>query len=192
MPRNQTDYMEIKITSTQILRVLYILSWILFIGLCIEAGAFIFNTFYALVINPAAANNTVQGVDLTALYNHDQGYFITQTLLMIIAAVLKACLFYLIIKLLHDKKLNMSKPFNTDMNRFIFNASYLALGIGLFSWWGTKYAEWLMKKGVAMPGIQYLRVGGADVWLFMGVILLVIAYIFRKGTEIQTENELTV
>jgi hypothetical protein len=33
---------------------------------------------------------------------------------------------------------------------------------------------------------------GADVWLFMGVTLFVIAQIFRRGIEIQTENELTV
>jgi hypothetical protein len=43
-----------------------------------------------------------------------------------------------------------------------------------------------------MPDIQYLQLGGADVWLFMGITLLVIAQIFRRGIEIQTENELTV
>jgi len=45
---------------------------------------------------------------------------------------------------------------------------------------------------VKMPEIQYLRLGGADVWLFMGVILFVLAQIFKRGIEIQTENELTV
>jgi len=43
-----------------------------------------------------------------------------------------------------------------------------------------------------MPDVQYLRLGGADVWLFMGVTLFVIAQIFKRGIEIQTENELTV
>ena len=50
----------------------------------------------------------------------------------------------------------------------------------------------LVKKGVNMPDIQYLHLGGADVWLFMGVILFVIAQIFKRGIEIQTENELTI
>ena len=86
----------------------------------------------------------------------------------------------------------MSQPFNRDLVRFIFNVSYLALGIGLFSWWGVKYTEWFVKQGVEMPDIQYLRLGGADVWLFMGVTLFVIAQIFKRGIEIQTENELTV
>ena len=43
-----------------------------------------------------------------------------------------------------------------------------------------------------MPGIQYLGLGGADVWLFMCVTLYVIAQIFKRGIEIQSENELTV
>jgi len=49
-----------------------------------------------------------------------------------------------------------------------------------------------VNAGVKMPGIEHLRLAGADVWLFMGVILLVIAQIFRKGIEIQDENDLTV
>lgn len=43
-----------------------------------------------------------------------------------------------------------------------------------------------------MPDVQYLGLGGADVWLFMGVSLFVIAQIFKRGIEIQSENELTV
>jgi len=184
--------MEIKITTRQILKILYVVSWIIFIGVCIEAGGFIFKTFFTLVINPIGANNFWEKIDLSSLYKHDPGYFFVETLLMSIAAVLKACIFYLIVKILHDKKLDMSQPFSREMGRFIFNVSYLALGIGLFSCWGAKYAEWFVKQGVKMPDIQYLRLGGADVWLFMGVTLFVIAQIFKRGIEIQTENELTV
>ena len=86
----------------------------------------------------------------------------------------------------------MSQPFGSEMGRFIINLSYLAFGIGVFSWWGVKYSEWFVEQGVQMPDIHYLRLGGADVWLFMSVILFVIAQIFKRGIEIQSENELTV
>lgn len=43
-----------------------------------------------------------------------------------------------------------------------------------------------------MPDVRQLSFGGADVWLFMGVTLLVIAYMFKRGIEIQSENELTI
>ena len=184
--------MEIKITTTQILKVLYVLSWIIFIGVCIEAGGFIFNAFFTLVLKPVGANHFWQEVDLSGLYKYDPGYFFVVTLLMSIVAVLRACIFYLIVKILHDKKLDMSQPFNREVGRFIFKIAYLALMTGMFSLWGVRYSEWLVKQGVKMPDIQYLRLGGADVWVFMGVTLYVIAQIFKRGIEIQTENELTV
>ena len=111
---------------------------------------------------------------------------------MIIVAVMRPLIFYLIIKVLHDKKLNLAQPFNNEVGLFIFRLSYLSLATGLFSWWGVKYAGWLTTKGVAMPDIQNMRLGGADVWLFMGVTVFVIAQIFKRGVEIQTENELTI
>mgnify|MGYP003582073645 CR=1 FL=1 len=184
--------MEIKITTKQMLTVLYVLSWIIFIGLCIEAGGFIFNGFLSLFVNTNDAKYFWQLIDLSDLYKYDRGYFIVTILIIIIVAVLKAFLFYLIVKILYDKKLTLSRPFNTDVRRFISNLSYLALGIGVFSLVGFKYAEWFVKQGVNMPDAQHMRIAGADVWLLMGVILLVIAQIFKRGIELQQENDLTV
>lgn len=181
-----------EISTKQILNILYILSWIIFVGVCIEAGGFIFNTFFTLAINPVGAQHFWPKIDLSSLYKHDRGYFFIETFFMIIVAIMKSWIFYLIIKILHDKKLNMSQPFNKEVGRFIFNICYLALFIGVFALWGAKYVEWFVKQGVQMPDLQYLGLGGGDVWLFMGVILFVIAQIFKRGIEIQTENELTV
>lgn len=180
-----------KISTGQMLKILYVISWIIFVGVCIEAGGFIVNAFFALA-NPAVVERLWHQVDLSNLYQYDHGHFFTETMIMSIVAVMKACLFYLIIKILHEKKLNMAQPFNRAVGRFILSVSYLTLLIGLFSWWGIKYAEWLVTQGVKMPDIQSLRLGGADVWLFMSVTLFVIAQIFKRGIEIQTENDLTI
>jgi hypothetical protein len=179
-------------TGTLILKLLHILSWVIFVGVCIEAGGSIFSAFYTLVINSFNARTFWVGNDLSGLYEYGRGHFFAETLLISITAVLKACIFYLIIEILHNKKLSMSQPFSREVGRLIFKISYLALLIGFFCLWGAKYAAWFVKQGVKMPDIQYLRLGGADVWLFMGVILFVIAQIFKRGIEIQTENELTV
>ncbi len=184
--------MEIKITTKHLLQVLHVLSWIIFVGLCITAGGIIFNAIFTLMVNPIASKKLWQEVDLSALLAFDEGYFITQTVLISIVAVMKALLFYLIIKILHSKKINLSQPFNSEMQRFIANMSYLAIGIGLFSYWGANYAQWLISQSVSMPDLAHLQIDGADVWLFMGIILLIIAQIFKRGVEIQSENEFTI
>jgi hypothetical protein len=180
------------ISTTLILKILLVLSCIIFVGLCIEAGGFIFSAFYTLVINPVNAAYFWEKNDLSSLYKYDPGHFFAEALLISIAAVLKVCMFYLIVKILNDKKLNISQPFNKEVRLFIIKMSCLAFGIGLFTNWGVKYTEWLVKQGVKMPDTLHLRLGGADVWLFMSVILFIIAQIFKRGIEIQAENELTV
>ena len=185
--------MEIKITTNQILKVLQILSWIIFIGLCIEAGGIVVNTFITLFINPLGVDNFWEGAGyLSSLYQFDHGYFFVITFIMIIVAILKAIMFYLIVKLFSDRQLNISQPFSMELRRFISNLSYLALGIGLFSNFGFKYSVWLTKQGGQTADLQSLHIAGADVWLFMAVILFVIVQIVKKGIEIQNENDLTI
>jgi hypothetical protein len=185
--------MDIKITTHQILRVLEILSWIIFIGLCVQAGGIVVNTFITLFINPAGVENFWEGADyLSGLYNVDKGYFLIMSLVMSIVAVLKAIMFYLIVKLFKENKLNIAQPFSLELRQFILNVSYLALGIGLFSNSGFEYSSWLAKQNVGTADLQSLHIAGADVWLFMAVILLVIAQIVKRGIEIQNENNLTI
>jgi len=181
-----------KIRTALMLKLLYILSWIIFIGVCIEAGGFIFNAIFTLILNPADAKHLWQQVDLSGLYNYDHGQFLVEMFLISLVAVLRAILFYMIVKILHDKKLDMAQPFNAEMGKFLLNISYVTLAIGLFSYWGVNYAEWLSKQGIKMPDVQSLRLAGADVWLFMSVTLFVIAQIFKRGIELQTENDLTI
>ena len=175
-----------------ILKALYVLSWIIFIGLCIEAGGFIVNTIATLALTPEGAVKFWKEVDLTALYHHDQSHFVVLASIMIIATVLKALMFYFIVKIFHTKEINLSKPFNEKLRRYVVIIAYLALGIGIFSFWGIKFAGQLVNEGVKLPDILHLRLGGADVWLFMAVTLLAIAFIFKKAVEIQNENDLTV
>jgi hypothetical protein len=184
--------MEIKITTKHILIVLNIITWLIFIGVCMEAGGFLFNTVYTMAWNPVGAEFFWNHLDLSGLYQFDKGHFLTEMILICIVAVLRALLFYVIVKFLYDNKLDLSKPFSLDMRRFILNIGYLSLGISFFAHWATNYTDWLVTKGVTMPSIRQLRIGGADVWIFMSVVLFVIAQIFKRGIEIQSENDLTV
>jgi hypothetical protein len=184
--------MEIRITSKQVLGILAILSWIIFLGLCIQACGLIFNGYITLTVTPAAAQRFWREVDLSALHEYDRVYFIILISYMSLVTILKAWMFYLIIAILQNKKFNFAQPFNNEVKKFISRVATLAFFIGLLSSQGGKVTDYLLTQGVQLPDIRQLEITGADVWLFMAVILFVIAQIFKRGIEIQTENDLTV
>jgi hypothetical protein len=181
-----------KPNSKLIYQGLNILSWIIFIGLCIEAGAIIFNVFYTLLVNNTGTSQFYKNIDLAALFQFDKGYYVAVVSIMSIVAVLKAIIFYLIIKIQSDKKISLERPFTQDVAKFIFTSSMFTLFIGFFCIMGANYTDRFIKQGVQMPDLEALQFTGADVWLFMAVTLFLIAQIIKKGIEIQSENELTV
>ena len=173
---------------------LNILAWIIFIGLCIETGGLIVNAIISLFINPMASARFWGNRNLYELYQFNQSHFVTIVILLIIVSTLKSILFYLIVHLFHKKKLNLNNPFNEQLGRALFNIGYLALGIGLFSWWGNNFSKWLKMVGqnALTQTFGNIKFEGADVWLFMAIILLIFGMIFKKGIELQSENDLTV
>ncbi len=181
-----------KFSQNLFLKALVLLSWIIFIGVCFEAGAFIISTGCMLYFDPSLHARLYQEIDLTQLFSQNKTLFITLTSLMIIVAILRAILFWIIVKLLHEKRLNFSKPFNEYLPEFIQKMAFLSLGIGIFSGWASGVSESINNAGIDIPSISKLRVAGADVWVFMSIILFVIHQLVKRGVEIQTENELTV
>ena len=173
---------------------LNILAWIIFIGLCIETGGLIVHAIISLFINPMASSRFWGNRNLYELYQFNQSYFVTIVVLLIIVSSLKSILFYLIVNLFHKKKLNLHNPFNEQLGRSLNNIGYLALGIGLFSWLGNNFSKWLKVLGqnVLTQTFENIKFEGADVWLFMAIILLIFGMIFKKGIELQSENDLTV
>jgi len=183
--------MGVKITFRQTVNVLLVISWIIFVGLCVEAAGFLVNAYFAIV-NPAFISRLYRQVDLSDLLKYDQWHFFGITFIIGVTAIMKAWLFYLILKMLHNKDLNIAQPFSKKVQYFIFRISYFTFFIGVLSWYGVNYTSWLIEKGVKMPDSQFMRIGGADVWLFMAIVLYIIAQIFKRGIEIQSENDLTI
>ncbi len=57
--------MEITISTRQILKLLQLLSWIIFIGLCVQAGGIVFSAVYSFAINPANTRHFWENIDLS-------------------------------------------------------------------------------------------------------------------------------
>jgi len=178
-----------KSKTKQTLLILHIVSWILFIGLCIQTGAILYSFFVSLAINPEAAKNLHLGLNLSNLYANDTGRYISLVSFFIVLSAMKAYIFYLMIKIF--LKLNLVHPFSKEVGSLIDKISYTALSIGVLGLISNGYSDWLMRRGIEMPDLhRYL--GGAGEFLLLAAIVFCIAQIFKRGIEIQTENELTV
>lgn len=184
--------MEIKISTQQILKVLLVLAWLAFVGISINAGGYVTNTIYTLFINSEGAAFFWNKLDLSYLYNFSESYFVQFTIVLCIVSLLKAILFYQIIRVLTNNKVNYLQPFSEVLTKFIVISSYLCFAIGLFCGWATNLFEGFINKTIVMPDFQKLDIAGADVWFFISVILFVINQIFKRGIEIQNENDLTI
>ena len=178
-----------KPSTKQILRVLNVIVWIIFFGLCIKTGAIFYSFFVSLVINPVATHNLYMGLNLSDLARYSQVHYATVVSIIIICTALKAFIFYLAMKIY--LKINFMNPFSDEVATLIAKIGYASLGVGLLTLILSLYCEWLATKGVSFPDSQaYL--GGTGEFLFIGGIVFMISQVFKRGIEIQSENELTV
>lgn len=162
--------------------------WFIFAGFCVQTGALLFNYIYSL-FRPIATENLHLGLNLSELYKKSISIYTLLFTIIIGLSVMKALVFYTVIRIF--KKLNLVKPFSNDVHQFILKITYYAFSIGVISLISQKIAEKLIDQGYDIGIIErywndYLA------YLMMAAILFVIALIFKKGIELQSENELTV
>lgn len=178
-----------KTTTKQVLTVMHIVTWIIFIGLCIQAGATLVSGVATLAFNPEGAKKFYMAIDLSGLYNHSVARYVGVVSLLVSLSALKACIFYYIIKIF--LKINMVHPFSEEVGVLISKVSYTALAVGLIGIGTHRYSKWLVSRGVEMPSLgEYI--GGSDEFLFLAAIVFVISQVFKRGIEMQSEQELTV
>ena len=167
---------------------LHIVAWIIFVGLCIEAGALIDNFIFSLY-KPEFVQNLYQKMDLSAMYNRSRWAFFSMYSFVLVIAILKAVLFYVVIMLV--SKLDMAKPFNNFTSEKISQISYFTLSVGLLSYIAQQTAKNLQHRGHEIDQLNQFW-ADSQAFILMAAVVYVIATIFKKGLEIQNENDLTV
>ena len=123
------------------------------------------------------------------MYNRSkQAYFGMYSFILVIA-ILKTYLFYVVVRLIHT--LDLSKPFNNDVAKQISLISYYTLSIGLLSYIARQSAKNLLHRGYEIDQLNQFWVD-SQAFILMAAVVYIIATIFKKGIEIQNENDLTV
>lgn len=167
---------------------LHIVAWVIFVGLCIEAGGLIVN-FVVSIYKPEFVKNLYQKLDLIEMYNRSKWAFFGMYSFILVIALLKAYLFYIVAMLMH--KIDLSKPFNSFVSEQIAKISYCTFSIGMLSYIARQTAKNLQHGGYAIDNLNQFW-ADSQAFILMAAVIYVIATIFKKGVEIQKENELTV
>ncbi|MDB5196830.1 MAG: hypothetical protein JWP88_1201 [Flaviaesturariibacter sp.] len=175
-------------TNTYIFTGLHIIAWLIFIGLSIEAGALIVN-FIIHIYKPEAVQNLYQKLDLTDMYNRSKMAFYGIYSFMLFISILKAYLFYRVVILMH--KIDLSNPFSSFVSEQISKISYYTFSIGLLSYLARQTALNLQHHGFEIDKLNEFWADG-QAFILMAAVIYIIAIIFKKGVELQNENDLTV
>ena len=177
-----------KTKSNLIFKALHLVAWLIFVGLSIEACGLLVN-FIVSIYNPEFVPNLYQKLDLTEMYRQNKWYFYQIYSLTLSILFLKAILFYVVIMLMY--KLDLSKPFSQYVSNTILKISYFTLSIGIVSYIAKETIKHIQHKGFVINNLSPFATD-SEAFILMSAIIYIIGIIFKKGIEIQNENELTI
>lgn len=171
-----------------IFKALTVIAWVIFVALCIEACALLVNFIYSL-FNPDVLKNLYQKLDLIEMYNRSTAAFYSIYTFILVIAFLKAGLFYDVIKLV--SKLDLNRPFSSFVSKQISSISYTTFAIGLISIVARQTANNLSHRGFDVNKLNDFWVD-SQAYILMAGVIYAIATIFKRGIEIQNDNDSTI
>jgi hypothetical protein len=173
-----------KSKTATLLNVLNVLAWIAFLGLMVKAGAIIISYCVSLS-NVEGTRNLYDGMDMHSLRQYSFWHYTLSVAFLVSLTIIEGYIAFLVTKIL--SRIRMSSPFTHDISNLMQRVSYYLLGTWIIAMAYNIHTLWLMKR---INGLQIATVPGE--FILMVGIVFVFAQIFRRGVEIQSENELTV
>ena len=175
-----------KTKTEKILLVLKVLAWMALVGYILQCGGQIFSFGYSF-FNPEAARNIYRtSLSLYEMHQHNQQYFIYIMSFLIALSAMHSYVWYRVARLL--TKLNLQDPFSRKVARTLEEIGIQLLGIWIVSAIAERSVAWMAKNS----GIHVGSLHAVNEYLFIAGIVYIISQVFKRGIEIQEENELTV
>lgn len=175
-----------KTQTKTILEIIKYLALIGAIGFSIECGSQLIG-FIISFSNPVLAKKMyLANKNIDELRELNLTYFYFTKSLLIVFAGLKAHIWYYLFDFLH--KLKLKNPFTDEVSTKIQNISYLLFSLWVIAEIGDGYFDYISKR----TDIDLVNHFNQGEYFFMAGIVYIISQIFKRGVEIQKENELTV
>ncbi|WP_293916123.1 MULTISPECIES: DUF2975 domain-containing protein [unclassified Sphingobacterium] len=175
-------------TNNFVFKALYIITWIIFIGLFIEMIGLFVNLLFS-IFKPEFVPKLYQKLDLTMMYKENKFGFYGIYVFILTICYLKTSLFYIVLELMH--KIDLTKPFNSLVSRQILLISYYTLSTGLLVYIGGQITKRLVHHDSIAGNLEQFWTDG-EAFILMGAVVYIIGTIFKKGVDLQTENDLTI
>ncbi|MBV7532501.1 DUF2975 domain-containing protein [Chitinophaga sp. sic0106] len=170
--------------TQQLLKVMYVFAWIVFIGLSINFGAVLI-CFIVSLINPAIAPKLMDWSQLATLQEQGPLQYYSVGSLLIVFSLVKVYLSQIMLQLLSGVK--MQSPFTPKTVRLLEKMSYFFLSAAAIAYlYNTQLAYIRKDLNISLDKISI------EQFLILGGLVFILSQIFKRGVEIQTENELTV
>ena len=145
-------------------------------------------TLVASFINPDWAKRTYEvDLNLFSIREHSTWFYAYAMCLNIAVSVLKAIIWFMVFELL--SKLKLQTPFTMEVEKKLERIAYLLLGVWIVSSIFWKIYIYYLSKAT---GVQLPANNSGDEYFFMAGMVYIISQVFKRGIEIQEENQLTV
>lgn len=177
-----------KTETTFILNAMRIISWVVFIGLCVKASTVLIVYLTDEFSGQESASSVAKSMNSSRVLINNPRYFTATSISIIILYFLKAFMMYQVLQIF--LKIDLNNPFSRKLYEIISRLSGLALTIGLTNIMLKRFALWMTKRGETHNLFSFLD--SADEFIFFAGILFVLSLVFKRGIEMQTENELTI
>jgi hypothetical protein len=173
-----------KTKTEQILSVMYILAWVAFVGFLLEAGAIVVS-YGVSCLSADSATILPHGLNLYNLRQYNFWHYTLYVSFITLAYVLKSFTAFLVIKAI--KSMSLKNPFTIEVAVKLEKISFVMFGTWVVAMLTNVQLGWLLK----ISGELYVNWISGE-FIFMAGVVFVISQIFKRGIEIQSENDLTV
>ncbi len=169
--------------TKRILKIMHIIAWIAFIGLSIKAGGIVISYIVSL-FNEGAAKDLYKGMNLFAYKQNSLTQYTIIVCYRFLQFSTQAYMAFLVIKLLSN--LNIQRPFNANALKLMQIINFCLLLL-----WAIVIIH-NIHVGVleASTGISADLLSSE--FIYIAGIVYVFSLLFKRGLELQSENDLTI
>jgi hypothetical protein len=184
-----------KTQTEKILNVLRGIAWIGYVGWLIIFGIVIVMSFFAFLNYPSEfaklpiINMDGLGITFQSMRVKYPNHFMVYVGISIIET-------FLVLKIWEVSKntlsnINLQKPFSKEMARRIEKIAWIIFGIWIVEMFSNIYNKYFIMTTGGKNELEFSLSTGFS-YLYMAGIIYLISQIFKRGVELQEENELTV